>query len=109
LQQQWQPQAEKAFQQRDLFFIAEIPLLYEIFGLASFFDYVIVVGASQNVQLERLVHQRHLSHEEAFSFLQIQLPLDEKIARADYLLWNDGSPLLFEKQLTQAVTALLNF
>lgn len=107
LHKQWQPQAKKALGQQDLFFIAEIPLLYEILELASFFDYVIVIAASQNVQLERLLHQRHLSPQEALSFLQLQLPLDEKIARSDYVIWNDGSPLLFEKQLAALVATLL--
>lgn len=109
LQRQWQPQAERALGDSTLFFIAEIPLLYEIPKLLAYFDRVIVVASSPQIQLERLKHQRHLPQQVATALLQLQLPLNEKIARSDYLLWNDGSASLFEAQLSMLASLILNF
>ncbi|MBX9742370.1 MAG: dephospho-CoA kinase [Chthoniobacterales bacterium] len=107
LQREWQPKAQKALNNDSLFFIAEIPLLYEIPKLLAYFDSVIVIASSPQIQQERLQQQRCFSPQEALAFLQLQLPLDEKIARAHYIVWNDGSSSLFEEQLTRIAQRLI--
>lgn len=93
----WHPQTIKAQANGHFFFIADIPLLFEN-NLASYFDHVIVVAASEEVQKHRLTKQRHLSPETASALLQLQLPLIDKIKRADIVLWNDGTKENLEKQ-----------
>jgi dephospho-CoA kinase len=69
--------------------IADIPLLYEV-KRESDFDGVIVVACSPEIQLRRLL-DRDISKPEALQRLAAQLPLDDKIARADYVIRTDGS------------------
>ncbi len=101
----WHPQAITAHADSNYFFIADIPLLFEN-NLATYFDHVIVVAASEQVQKDRLTQQRHLSQETASALLQLQLPLSTKIAQASFVLWNDGSKENLEKQFF-ALTQLL--
>ncbi len=81
--------------QRDLppgtVIVVEIPLLYEG-GLETWFEQVVVVAASETLQRERLQLRNHLSVEEADRRIAAQWPLDWKVAQADQVVWNDGSP-----------------
>jgi dephospho-CoA kinase len=70
-------------------FLADIPLLFET-GAEGFFDAVVVVGCSARTQLDRL-HSRGLATEIAKAMLASQLPIGQKIAGADFVIWNDGS------------------
>ena len=97
LRKKWQPLALSSFGQNDITFLAEIPLLYEN-NLASFFDQVIVVASSEKTALYRLTHDRQLSRDVALSMLQLQQPLNEKIALADIVIWNDGKKEIVEEQ-----------
>jgi dephospho-CoA kinase len=67
----------------------DVPLLYEV-GLDGMVDSVVVVWTPRAVQLERLMRRDALSLAEAESRLAAQLPLDEKAARADFVVENDG-------------------
>jgi dephospho-CoA kinase len=81
--------------------VAEVPLLYEV-GMESWFDAVLVVAASEPTQIARLRARDSLSEAEARQRIASQRPLSEKIARADYVIWNEGDP----KQLAEAVKAV---
>lgn len=89
LEGMWMPLAERYKQTDESFFIAEIPLLYEK-GLKGFFNKTILVGCSEPVRKERLLLARHLMPEETARLLELQLPQEEKVLKADYLLWNDS-------------------
>ena len=105
----WHPQAMAArdrIKSADPLFIAEIPLLYEN-NLATYFDRVIVVAASEQLQMERLKKHRNFSSETARNFLQLQLPLADKINRANHVLWNDGKKETLEAELQLAIYELL--
>jgi len=67
----------------------DVPLLYEV-GLEGMVDSVVVVWTPRPVQLERLMRRDALSPAQAESRLAAQLPLDEKAARADFVVDNDG-------------------
>jgi len=43
------------------------------------------------VQLARLTQRMSLKQLEAEQMIKSQMPLEEKIARADHVIWNDGS------------------
>ena len=103
----WHPQAIAAQGDTTSIFIADIPLLFEN-SLAEYFDHVIVVAASEQVQKDRLAQQRHLSPETASALLQLQLPLTEKINRATVVLWNDGTKENLEKQFLLLLHSLFS-
>ena len=87
----WQGWLEKRLQTAPgAFMVVEIPLLYET-GAEVFFDHVIVVGCSPEIQRQRLHAWRGLSEEFAARIIASQWDLSEKIRRCDHLVWNQGS------------------
>jgi dephospho-CoA kinase len=68
--------------------LAEIPLLYET-GAESYFDRIIVTACSRASQIQRMVSGRGLSKELAEQIIRAQLDLEEKICRADWVVWTD--------------------
>ena len=89
IRRQWMAQAERHRNSPDLFF-ADIPLLYETGG-ETLCDRVVVVACSYNVQLARLTERMSIKDTEAEQMIMSQMPLEEKIARADHVVWNDGT------------------
>ena len=86
---QWRAEAKRHRNSPDFFF-ADIPLLYETGG-ESLCDRAVVVACSYKVQLARLAERMSLKNTEAEQMIRSQMPLEEKIARADHVVWNDGS------------------
>jgi len=70
--------------------VADIPLLYET-GREGDFDVVIVAACTPAQQLERLVARNGLSVTEAQARISAQLPLADKVARADYVIDTSGT------------------
>lgn len=83
--------------------VAEIPLLFET-GLEGEFDAVVLVYSTYEESLRRLTRLRGLEEGEARRILDAQLPSDEKLDRASYVIRNDGS----EEDLTIRALALLD-
>ncbi|MEY2565099.1 MAG: dephospho-CoA kinase [Verrucomicrobiota bacterium] len=100
IRRQWSLEAESRRHSTDLFF-ADIPLLYETAG-ETLCDAVVVVACSPGVQLERLLARTHLDRSTAEQMIAAQMPLPEKIRRADHLVWNNG-----ERELLAAQAGLL--
>jgi dephospho-CoA kinase len=69
--------------------VLEAPLLYET-GLDREVDRIVVVTASEATQLARLRTREQLTEAEARQRVRAQLPLEEKVRRADYCIDNDG-------------------
>ncbi|MDO8626831.1 MAG: dephospho-CoA kinase [Candidatus Diapherotrites archaeon] len=69
--------------------VVEIPLLYETKS-ANLFDFVLVVDCSRKNQLERLL-KRGFSKKDALKRIRAQLPLQEKLKKADLVIDNNGS------------------
>jgi len=59
--------------------------------LAERLDAVWVVDADEKTQLERLA-KRGLDHEAALKRIRMQNPQSEKLARADVIIYNEGTP-----------------
>lgn len=57
----------------------------------SFFDYYVLVAVDPEEQLLRLMERDGLSRQEALQRVRAQTPQDEKIPRADFVLWSRGS------------------
>ena len=68
--------------------VAVIPLLYET-DCEEAFDKIVCVACSPESQRERL-RQRDWSEEEIDRRIAAQLSVQEKMKRADYVVWSDG-------------------
>ena len=70
--------------------VAEIPLLYEA-GLEPEYDLVVLVVSPVEERLRRLMEDRRFDEGEASRMMAAQIPADEKLGRADYVLENGGT------------------
>src|SRR5436190_631397 len=88
IRRQWSAEAE-TYRNSPNFFFADIPLLYETGG-ETLCDRVVVVACSQKMQLGRLKKRMSITAAEARKMIKSQMPLEEKIKRADHVVWNNG-------------------
>ena len=88
----------------DALIIKDIPLLFEL-TRPIFVDKIVVVSASEQTQLRRL-KEKGMSREDAQSRIKSQLPLEEKIKSADFVINNDG-PLEETKRQVEEIYSLL--
>ena len=73
------------------FFLMDVPLLYEsAFPLPRDLD--IVVACGPVAQRERLLARNRWSPDLADRIIAAQLPILEKVDRADAVIWNGGTP-----------------
>jgi dephospho-CoA kinase len=96
IRRQWSLEAEGCRNSTRLFF-ADIPLLYETGG-ETLCDRVVVVACSPSVQRERLVARTGLEQMAAQQMIDAQMPLTEKISRADHVVWNNGGREVLKEQ-----------
>lgn len=90
----WASESRRASNQ---FFLADIPLLYETGGESSC-DRVVVVACSACVQLRRLMARSSLPERAAQEMISAQMPLEEKMKRAQHVVWNNGSEATLNAQ-----------
>jgi transcription termination factor Rho len=87
-------------------FMADVPLLFE-----KGFDFgqtqVIVVASSRSTQIQRLKARSGFDDQLIGSILAAQLPLQEKISRADVVFWNDGPQAVLRSQIRRFSQAYL--
>lgn len=87
------------------FAIADIPLLYET-GQEHDYDRVIVAACAPDEQFRRLVARDGLSREAARARLAAQLPIGEKVQRANYVIRTDGGFAETERQVASVFDQL---
>ena len=75
---------------RTPFAVADVPLLYET-GREKEFQAVIVVACPREMQLQRLMERNKLSKEDAERRLNAQLPIDQKVKKATFVIRTDGT------------------
>ena len=97
IRRQWSLEAEGHRNSTKLFF-ADIPLLYETGG-ETLCDRVVVVACSPEIQFMRLVARTGLAESEARQMIDAQMPLTEKISRADHVVWNNGGRDVLKEQV----------
>ncbi len=68
-------------------------------GRHARFDRMVLVEASEAVQLERLMARMGLSREEAMQRIRSQVPLEEKRRHAKFVIGNEGSLEETERQV----------
>ena len=96
IRRQWSAEAEKHSYSPDFFF-ADIPLLYETGG-ETLCDRVVVVACSPSIQLARLLLRKGIGRGAAEEMIKSQMPLEEKITRADHVVWNNGERSVLAEQ-----------
>ncbi|PYI91558.1 MAG: dephospho-CoA kinase [Verrucomicrobia bacterium] len=96
IRRQWSLEAESHRNSAELFF-ADIPLLYETGG-ETLCDRVVVVACSPGLQLERLLARTALGKGEAQQMIDAQMPLTQKMSRADHVVWNNGGHDVLKEQ-----------
>ncbi|MGO9137684.1 MAG: dephospho-CoA kinase [Syntrophales bacterium] len=81
--------------------VSDVPLLIEV-SMQHLFDVVILVYVSPEDQISRLRERNEYSRKEAESRLDKQMPIDEKIPYADYVIDNKG-PIETTRSIVSAV------
>jgi dephospho-CoA kinase len=102
IRRQWSAEAETHRNSPD-FFLADIPLLYETGG-ERLCDRVVVVACSSKTQVRRLMERKSLERSAAEQMIKSQMPLDEKIRRADHVVWNNDVGRMLADQARSLVT-----
>jgi dephospho-CoA kinase len=82
--------------------VIEAIKLLESGNLMSLSDEVWVVTSSPETQLKRLVEERGMDEDEARRRMALQAPQEDKVARADVVIVNDGSLEDLYAQLEEA-------
>jgi dephospho-CoA kinase len=84
--------------------VFEVPLLLEK-QLENWFDFIVCVASSAEVQLTRL-SERGIPHALAEQRISKQWPLARKQELADMVLWNDGSHAFLRDQVEHLIRHL---
>ena len=104
IRRQWSTEAETHRNSPDFFF-ADIPLLYETGG-ERLCDRVVVVACSYRTQLRWLMERMSLERSATEQMINSQMPLEEKIRRADHVVWNNDVGRVLADQARSLVALL---
>jgi dephospho-CoA kinase len=85
--------------------IADIPLVFET-GHNHDFDAVIVAACDAEEQVRRVVVRDGLSDREARARLAAQWPIEEKVKRADHVIWTDRGFAETDRQIREVFDRL---
>jgi dephospho-CoA kinase len=101
IRKRWLAQIETWRGENRALAVVVIPLLFET-QAESGFDKIICVACSAAAQQER-VRARGWTPEQIQQRLDAQWPVDQKIARADFVVWTDGSPEVHAQQIERII------
>ncbi|MGE4491165.1 MAG: dephospho-CoA kinase [Syntrophotalea sp.] len=87
--------------------IYDAPLLFEA-GADKQVDAVAVVAVREDIQLRRLMARDHLDEAAARARIASQMPLPEKIRRADYVIDNNGTLAQTRRQVVLLMARLVS-
>lgn len=69
--------------------VIDVPLLFEA-RIQNMFDKIIVVKCDKKTQIKRILKKNKYSRKEINNIINSQMPLKEKIKKADFVVDNDG-------------------
>ena len=98
---------DEAILQNNNDLVLVIPLLFEA-KLSDRVTEIWVVACSKAQQIQRIIHRDQLTEEQALQRISQQLPLSEKIARADIVIHNDSHLEQLWQQIDSAFDASNN-
>ena len=70
--------------------LIDVPLLVES-GVARSYEAIVVIAAKPETQLKRLVELRGMAPGDAEDRIAAQAPLEDKLAVATHVIWNEGT------------------
>ena len=91
---------------KELVFVS-VPLLYET-NMTYLFDKVIIICADDEIRKKRLTEKRGFSLDEAESRMNSQMPQEEKIKSADFVIYNNSDLNNFSNQLNRVIKGITN-
>jgi dephospho-CoA kinase len=100
----WLAQIETWRRENCALAIVVIPLLFET-GTESHFDKIICVACSPATQRDRLA-ARGWDAEQIQRRIAAQLPVEQKIARAHFVIWTEGATEVHHQQVEQTLPKL---
>lgn len=101
IRQAWQAETEQWREQGCPAGVVVIPLLYET-AAEECFDAIICLACSAETQKQRL-YQRGWSDAEIADRLSSQWPLEKKMNKADFVVWNEGDLATLAEQLDRII------
>jgi dephospho-CoA kinase len=104
IRERWLAQIESWHKENCKLAVVVIPLLYET-QAESQFDKIICVACSAANQKKRLL-ERGWNLEQIRQRIAAQMPTEQKIARADFVIWTDGNLDSHARQLERILSAL---
>jgi dephospho-CoA kinase len=104
IQERWLAQIETWRGENHPLVVVVIPLLFET-RAESHFDKIICVACAAATQHERLL-ARGWTPKQIKQRIAAQWPVEQKIARADFVVWTDGALDTHAQQLDRILTAL---
>uniref|UniRef100_A0A7S0S4B0 Dephospho-CoA kinase n=1 Tax=Chlamydomonas leiostraca TaxID=1034604 RepID=A0A7S0S4B0_9CHLO len=85
--------------------VVDMPLLFET-GSNKWLKPCVLVYTDQGTQVRRLIARNQLTPEEALKRVNAQMAMDDKLARADEVVDNNGGQEELEKQVVALATRL---
>lgn len=70
--------------------VLDVPLLVEA-AVEVAYEAVVVVACDREIQIRRLVELRGFTEQEAVARVKAQAPLEDKLAVATHVIWNEGT------------------
>ena len=104
IQERWLAQIEIWRRENRALAVVVIPLLFET-RAESHFDKIICVACSAATQRDRLL-ERGWTLEQIEQRIAAQWPVEQKIARADFVVWTEGALDAHAQQLDRILSAL---
>lgn len=86
-------------QNNQKYVLREAALLYEV-GIYTFIDKMIVISSTLGIRMKRIMaRDPQRTEEEIKAIMKNQWPEEEKIKRADYIIYNDDQQLIIPQVL----------
>jgi dephospho-CoA kinase len=104
IRKRWLAQIETWRGENRALAVVAIPLLFET-RVESHFDKIICVACSAPTQRQRLL-SRGWTPEQIEQRIAAQWPVEQKIARADFVVWTDGALDAHARQIDRILSAL---
>jgi len=79
-------------------YVLDAPLLFES-GMDQHVDYTLLVYTKMKIRLQRALHRGNLSRDEILRRMDLQMPEEEKMELADFVIVNNGT----EEELRQEI------
>ena len=104
IQERWLAQIETWRRENRPLAVAVIPLLFET-KTESHFDKTVCVACSAAQQYQRLL-ERGWTPEQIQPRIAAQMPVGDKIARSDFVVWTDGDLQIHAQQIGRILAGL---